>query len=36
MIETGENDTVSSQRIPDREEMRKLFLYAYEGKGIDF
>jgi alcohol dehydrogenase class IV len=36
MIESGENDTVSSQRIPDREEMRNLFLYAYEGKEIDF
>lgn len=36
MIETGENDTVSSQRIPDREEMRNLFLCAYEGKEIDF
>jgi len=36
MIEDGENDTVSSARIPDREELARLFRYAYEGKAIDF
>ncbi len=36
MIEDGENDTVTSARIPDREELARLFRYAYEGKSIDF
>lgn len=36
MIEDGENDTVTSARIPDREELTLLFRYAYEGKSIDF
>ncbi len=36
MIEDGENDTVTSARIPDREELARLFRYAYEGKAIDF
>ena len=36
MIEDGENDTVTSARIPDREELAHLFRYAYEGKSIDF
>ena len=36
MIEDGENDTVTSARIPDREELARLLRYAYEGKSIDF
>jgi len=36
MIEDGENDTVTSARIPDREELARLFRYAYEGRSIDF
>ena len=36
MIEDGENDTVTSARIPNREELARLFRYAYEGKSIDF
>jgi alcohol dehydrogenase class IV len=36
MIEDGENDTVTSARIPDREELAKLFRYAYEGRSVDF
>ncbi|MBM4464463.1 MAG: iron-containing alcohol dehydrogenase [Chloroflexi bacterium] len=36
MIEDGENDTVTSARIPDREELARLFRYAYEGKIVDF
>jgi alcohol dehydrogenase class IV len=36
MIEDGENDTVTSSRIPDRDELARLFRYAYEGKSIDF
>jgi len=36
MIEDGENDTVTSARIPDRVELARLFRYAYEGKSIDF
>jgi len=36
MIEDGENDTVTSARIPDRDELARLFQYAYEGKSIDF
>ena len=36
MIEDGENDTVTSARIPDREELARLFRYAYEGRSVDF
>jgi alcohol dehydrogenase class IV len=36
MIEDGENDTVTSVRIPDREELARLFRCAYEGKNVDF
>jgi alcohol dehydrogenase class IV len=36
MIEDGENDTVTSVRIPDREELARLFRYAYEGRSVDF
>jgi len=36
MIEDGENDTVTSARIPDRDELARLFRYAYEGRSIDF
>jgi len=36
MIEDGENDTVTSARIPDREELARLFRCAYEGESIDF
>jgi alcohol dehydrogenase class IV len=36
MIEDGENDAVTSARIPDREELARLFHYAYEGRSIDF
>ena len=32
----NDNQTVTSTRIPDDAEMRKLFEYAYEGKSIDF
>jgi alcohol dehydrogenase class IV len=33
---SNDNQTVTSTRIPDDHEMRKLFEYAYEGKSIDF
>jgi alcohol dehydrogenase class IV len=36
MIEDGENDTVTSARIPDRDELARLFRYAYEGRSVDF
>jgi alcohol dehydrogenase class IV len=36
MIEDGENDTVTSARIPDREELARLFRYAYDGRSVDF
>ena len=36
MIEDGENDTVTSARIPDREELARLFRYAYDGRNVDF
>jgi len=36
MIEDGENDTVTNARIPDRDELARLFRYAYEGRSIDF
>jgi len=29
-------NTIMSRRIPESEEVEKLFLYAYEGKAIDF
>jgi alcohol dehydrogenase class IV len=32
----NDNQTVTSTRIPDDVEMRRLFEYAYEGKSIDF
>jgi alcohol dehydrogenase class IV len=32
----NDNQTVTSTRIPDDAEMRRLFEYAYEGKSIDF
>jgi len=38
LIENAMNDTqtIMSTRIPDEEDLRRLFLYAYEGKMIDF
>lgn len=37
MIESGEGDAAaSSPRIPTDEEFANLFLYAYDGKSIDF
>jgi len=38
LIENAENEatTVVHPRIPTTEEMKRLFLYAYEGKEIDF
>jgi alcohol dehydrogenase class IV len=36
MVADGENDTVTSARIPDREELARLFRYAYEGRRVDF
>ena len=36
MIEDGENDTVTSARIPNRDELARLFRYAYEGRRVDF
>lgn len=37
MIESGEGDAAaSSPRIPTSEEFAKLFLYAYDGKSVDF
>jgi alcohol dehydrogenase class IV len=32
----NDNQTVTCTRIPDDDEMRRLFEYAYEGKSIDF
>ncbi len=32
----NDNQTVTSTRIPDDNEMRRLFEYAYDGKSIDF
>jgi alcohol dehydrogenase class IV len=32
----NDNQTVTSTRIPDDAEMRRLFEYAYEGESIDF
>jgi alcohol dehydrogenase class IV len=32
----NDNQTVTSTRMPDDVEMRRLFEYAYEGKSIDF
>lgn len=38
LIDNAETDTqiVSSRSVPDSEELERLFLYAYEGKPIDF
>ena len=37
MIESGENDAAaSSPRVPTPEEFADLFLYAYEGRPVDF
>jgi acetaldehyde dehydrogenase/alcohol dehydrogenase len=38
MLDHAQNDTqiVASPRVPEREELEKLFWYAYEGKGVDF
>jgi alcohol dehydrogenase class IV len=38
LIANAESDTslVMSVRIPDSEELEKLFLYAYEGRAVDF
>lgn len=38
LVENAMNDTqtIMSTRIPDENELRQLFLYAYEGKRIDF
>jgi alcohol dehydrogenase class IV len=38
MIDNTETDTqmVSSRRVPDTEEVERLFRYAFEGKPIDF
>jgi alcohol dehydrogenase class IV len=38
LIANAETDTqiVTSPRIPDGDEMKRLFQYAYEGKSIDF
>jgi alcohol dehydrogenase class IV len=38
LIANAESDTslVMSLRIPDSEELEKLFLYAYEGRAVDF
>jgi len=33
---SNDNQTVTSTRIPDDNEMRRLFEYAYDGKSIDF
>jgi alcohol dehydrogenase class IV len=32
----GEASTPAALRIPDAKDMEKLFLYAYDGKSIDF
>jgi alcohol dehydrogenase class IV len=38
LVDNAENDTqiVAAARVPDFEEMERLFQYAYEGKSIDF
>lgn len=37
MVESGEGDAAaSSPRIPTNEEFARLFLYAYDGKSVDF
>lgn len=38
MLDHSQNDTqiVAAPRVPEREELERLFLYAYEGKEIDF
>ncbi len=32
----GDSQTVMSSRIPDEPDLRRLFLYAFEGKTVDF
>lgn len=38
MLDHAQNDTqiVAAPRIPERDELEKLFLYAYEGRSVDF
>ncbi len=38
MLDHAQNDTqiVAAPRVPEREELEKLFWYAYEGKRVDF
>jgi alcohol dehydrogenase class IV len=38
MLDHAQNDTqiVAAPRVPEREELEKLFWYAYEGKQVDF
>ena len=38
LVEYAEDDTqiVTAVRSPDTEEIRKLFLYAYHGKDVDW
>jgi alcohol dehydrogenase class IV len=38
MLDHAQNDTqvVAAPRVPEREELEKLFWYAYEGKPVDF
>jgi alcohol dehydrogenase class IV len=38
MLDHAQNDTqiVSAPRVPEREELEKLFWYAYEGRHVDF
>ncbi len=38
LVEQAENDTqiLTSVRLPETEEIRKLFLYAYQGQNIDW
>ena len=33
---SNDNQTVTSTRIPDDDEMRRMFEYAYVGQSIDF
>jgi alcohol dehydrogenase class IV len=38
LVDRAESDsqTVTSPRVPDRGEFARLFVYAYEGRPIDF
>jgi alcohol dehydrogenase class IV len=38
LVDNAETDTqiIAAARVPDREELERLFHYAYEGKSIDF